>query len=371
MTCACGKRASFRYMASKQLVTAVGVMQVPRRYYACRCCRRTYRPWDQWAGVGQRQLTEHARKMVAIVGTAFSFETAALRLADLCQIRLSNDTVRRVCDEEGERARRWLNESPEPVEAMVRAGGHPEFYSDGTCVNTTEGWREMRLSVVAKREAAGGVDPTQWDDRVLPEPTAKLAICAIAGCRRVGASWQRLSNRLGLKDVDDLSVIADGARWIWDQAAKRLSKKAHWCVDIYHVSQHLHTCGKALLGEGAAAQSWATERLDHLLANAGPQLIQRLQRERDQQAAPEHRAAIQRLLGYLNDNRDSLWYPQRLAQGLPIGSGLIEGGCKNTIGARLKINSARWKIKRAERMGALRCLDYSGQTSAYWRPRAA
>ncbi len=35
------------------------------------------------------------------------------------------------------------------------------------------------------------------------------------------------------------------------QAAKRLSPKARWCVDVYHVSQHLHECGKTLLGEGA------------------------------------------------------------------------------------------------------------------------
>jgi hypothetical protein len=371
LSCTCGKKASFRYVADKQLVTTVGVMRIPRRYYACRSCRATYRPWDLWAGVGQRQLTEHARKMVTIVGTAFSFETAARRLRDLCQIQLSNDTVRRVCDEEGERARRWLNESAEPAQTFARAKGHHEFYSDGTSVNTTEGWREMRLSVLAKREAGSPAKPSAWSDRVLPEPTAKLAVCAIADCRRVGASWQRLSQRMGLKECADLSVIADGAKWIWDQARHRLSKRAQWCVDIYHVSQHLHDCGKELLSENSQAQAWAQDHLNDLLEHAGVKLIERLQRERDQQSNPAHRRAIDRLLGYLNDNRDSLWYPDRLARGLPIGSGLIEGGCKNTIGARLKINSARWRVKRAEHMGALRCLEYSGQTNAYWRPRAA
>lgn len=371
MTCSCGKRASFRYLAGKQLLTTVGVMEVPRRYYACRWCKATYRPWDVWAGVGERHLTEHARKMVTIVGTAFSFETAAARLRDLCQMQLSNDTVRRVCDEEGERARKWLSESSEPSEAIRRAAGHHEFYSDGTSVNTVDGWREMRLSVVARREAGSPTKPTDWNDRVLPAPSAKLAVCAIAGCRRVGASWQRLSRRVGLADRDDLSVIADGARWIWDQARRRLSKRAEWCVDIFHVSQHLHECGKALRGEGAAARAWAQEHLNHVLEHAGVGLIDRLQRERGEQTDPAHRRAIERLLGYLNDNRDSLWYPDRLARGLPIGSGLIEGGCKNTIGARLKINSARWRVKRAERMGALRCLEYSGHTNTYWRSRAA
>jgi hypothetical protein len=371
LKCACGRKASFRYMADKQLVTTVGVMEVPRRYYACRSCKATYRPWDVWAGVGSRQLTEHARKMVAIVGTAFSFETAAQRLGDLCQIRLSNDTVRRVCDEEGEQARRWLNESSEPIQTLSMAAGHHEFYSDGTCINTVDGWREMRLSVLAKRQAADPVKPGDWDRRTLADPTAKLAVCAIADCRRVGASWQRLSDRAGLKDCDDLSVIADGAKWIWDQANRRLSKKAAWCVDVYHVSQHLHQCAKLLLGEGPAAQDWAKQRLDHLLEHAGVSLIERLRQERVAWTQAKHRQAIDSLLNYLQDNRDSLWYPQRLAQGLPIGSGLIEGGCKNVIAARLKINSARWRIKRAERMGALRCLEYSGQTTAYWQKRAA
>jgi hypothetical protein len=358
-------------VAAKQLVTTVGVMEVPRRYYACRSCKATYRPWDVWAGVGARQLTEHARKMVTIVGTAFSFETAAERLRDLCQIQLSNDTVRHVCDEEGEQARKWLSESSEPIQAVARAKGHHEFYSDGTCVNTVDGWREMRLSVLARREAGSPVKPGDWEHRTLPDPSAKLAVCAIADCRRVGASWQRLSDRAGLRECDNLSVIADGAKWIWDQARRRLSKKAEWCVDVYHVSQHLHECAKLLLGEGAAAQAWAKERLDHLLEHAGVSLIERLRRERATWKEAKHQQAVDRLLNYLQDNRDSLWYPQRLAQGLPIGSGLIEGGCKNVIAARLKINSARWRIKRAERMGALRCLEYSGQTTAYWRKRAA
>ncbi len=371
MSCTCGRKASFRYVGSKQLVTTVGVMAVPRRYYACRSCGASYLPWDRWAGVGERQLTEHARKMVTIVGSAFSFETAARRLRDLCQISISNDTVRRVCDEEGERARRWLNESSEPADTLRSAKGHYEFYSDGTAVNTTEGWREMRLSVLARREAGNAAKPGDWSHRVLPEPTAKLAICAIANCRRVGASWQRLSNRVGLKNSEDLSIIADGAKWIWDQARQRLSKQAEWCVDIYHVSQHLHDGAQALLGEGAEVRARAQERLEYLLEHSGVKLIERLQRERDQQSNPENGKVIERLLSYLNDNRDSLWYSDRLARGLPIGSGLIEGGCKNTIGARLKINSARWRIKRAERMGALRCLEYSGQTTAYWRPRAA
>jgi hypothetical protein len=34
-------------------------------------------------------------------------------------------------------------------------------------VNTTGGWREMRLSVLAKRERALPCAPKDWDERVL------------------------------------------------------------------------------------------------------------------------------------------------------------------------------------------------------------
>ena len=372
MTCSCGRRASFRYVAPKQLLTTVGVMEVPRRYYACRSCRATYRPWDAWAGVvGARHLTEHARKMVTIVGSAFSFDVAAQRLLDLCQMRISNDTVRRVCDEEGARARRWLNEAPEPAERITGASGHHEFYTDGVKVNTTGGWRELRLSVIARREAGLAIDPADWDERVLPEPTARLAVCAIAGCRTVGASWQRLSRRTNLAAAPDLSVLGDGAKWIWEQAQRRLPKhNTSWCVDVYHVSQHLHDCGKAMFGQGKAAQRWADERLSTALSHNGPALVERLKNERD--GTDDGRAAaIDRMIGYLEDNRDSLWYRDRLQQGKPIGSGLIEGCCKTAIAARLKINSARWRVRRAERMGALRCVEYSGLTRSYWHTRAA
>lgn len=371
MSCGCGGRASYRCCTDKQLLTTVGVMRVSRRYYACRRCRAKFVPFDAWAGVGRRSLTEHARKLVTTVGSAWSFERASQKLWELCRVRISNDTVRAVCNEEGERARRWLNDSPQATAALEQARGEPEFYTDGVKVNTTGGWREMRLNIAAKREPTGPCEPKDWGRRVLNEPTARLATARIAKAELVGAGWAKLSRRLRLEEARRLSVIADGAKWIWSQAARRLpGHNADWCVDIYHVSQHLHDCGKSILGEGKHARQWADERLQYLLEHEGVGLIRRLAQERRMTCDPSHQRAIDRLLGYLRDNRDSLWYRRRLAQGLPIGSGQIEGGCKY-VGSRLKLNGARWRLRRAERMAALRCLDYSDQTAPYWTPRAA
>ena len=314
-------------------------------------------------------LTPAARRMVVLAGISWSFDKAQKRLWELCQLRLSDDTIERVCQEEGIKVQQWTRESPASGQAFVSAGGQVEFSTDGLQINTVDGWREMRVSVWSKREACAPCVPELWDQRVLNEPTCRLAICAIAPCRRVGASWQRMNTRLGLGGTS-LSILADGAKWIWKEAGKRFSSRAQWCLDIYHGSQHIHQCAKALWGEGAAAQRWADQRLRHVLRHNGPSLIASL-RAQQSQWPTEKQPALTRLVNYLEDNCDSMWYRDRLAAGLPIGSGLIEGAAKNVLGARLKINSARWRIRRAERIGALRCLDYSDLWETYWRSKAA
>ena len=370
MSCACGKNASFRRVTPKHLLTTVGAMNVERRYYACRSCGWTCAPWDAWAGVGAIQVSEHARKVIVTVATAWSFDRASVKLADICSMKISDDTIERVCQDEGERARKWLRGAAELVNSFTTASGEPEFYSDGLKVNTVDGWREMRLNLLQKRERAAPTQPAGWKDRVLPEASVRVASCAIQGSRRVGAMWQRLSERMGLQEASDLSVIADGAAWIWEQARQRLSPQAQWCVDVYHVSEHLPGCAKQMLGEGESARSWADQRLEELIAQGGPAFIAGLDERLAACVDDRCRTAISALRTYLEGNRDRMWYADRLREGKAIGSGASEGACKK-VGARLKLNSARWRLQRAERFGALLCLDYTEQTHAYWASRAA
>jgi hypothetical protein len=290
----------------------VGHVVVPRRYYACRHCKAKQTPWESWAGVtGVHRVTPHARRMVVLAGSGCSFDEAARNLSELCHLQLSNDVVRRVCDEEGKAVREWMNHSSEPKKAFDAAEGAVEFSTDGLKINTVDGWREIRQS-----------------------------------------------------------VIADGAKWIWDQAAKRFGDQdAQWVVDVYHVMLYLFAAAAALGPE--AAKQWVHGRVIELIEKGGPKFIEHLKGIGPPDASAATTEAWAKLLNYLRDNRDSLWYGRRLQEGLPIGSGLIEGAGKNTLARRLKINSARWRIRRAERMGAIRCLQYSGLWESYWESKLA
>lgn len=370
MICACGGRFSFRCVTPKHLLSTIGGIIIPRRYYACRVCRAKRTPWDDWAGVEALQVTPHVSKVIVTVSTAWSFDRASVKLKEICHISVSDDTIERVCQHEGEKARKWLRENPATTAGFVQAPGEPEFYSDGLKVNTTGGWREMRLNLLQKRERGLPASPEQWNDRVLPEANVRLASCAIADCRLTGAMWKQWSQRMGLENSAELSVIADGATWIWDQARQRLSPHASWCVDVYHVSEDLHQCARSMLGEGEAARSWAQRELEELIRVGGPKYLERLHKTIASTAEPTHLQALKALRVYLEGNKDRMWYAERLQAGKPIGSGAIEGACKK-IGSRLKLNSARWRPRRAERFGALLCLEYTEQSAAYWASKAA
>jgi hypothetical protein len=349
----------------------MGDVSVTRRYYACRHCRASQVPWDDWAGMTEIHLTPQAHRMVTLAGSSWSFDVARDRLKELCGLRVSDETIRRVTEKLGKQAQTWLQSSPAAIEPLQKADGNVESYTDGTCVNTRQGWREMRLSVFAKRPAGPAAEPDEWAKRTLPTTTARWASAGISSSVDMGPQWAEIVRRLGLGEGLGVSVLADGARWIWKQVAEHLPR-SECVVDIFHVSEHLHACGRVLHGEHTPqARAWADERLLMLLRSGPMELLRHLEQLQAAQASAEAVKAIEDLMGYLKPNIDGLWYRDRLRRGLPIGSGMVEGACKTVVGRRLKCNGARWTAENADRLASLCCLLYSDQWAAFWGTKVA
>ena len=63
--------------------------------------------------------------------------------------------------------------------------------------------------------------------------------------------------------------------------------------------------------------------------------------------------------------KEQLDYPRRLAEGLPIGSGQVEGACKHLIGVREKGPGMRWSAVGAQAVAAVRVLLFNQQWDTY------
>jgi hypothetical protein len=241
-----------------------------------------------------------------------------------------------------------------------------EFQTDGTMVNTWQGWREMRLGVFARRPRGQPAAADAWDSRRLPAPRARVLFAGIEAAEHFGPRIRRWAGRLGIRDPSAVWVLGDGAEWIWKQAAVQLPG-SRGLLDIYHACEHLCGCAKALYGEGAAeAPAWVGAGRRALLTAGAAGVQAHLAAARAGVRSAAKRGALDDAVRYFERRADYLGYAGRLALGQSIGSGLVEGACKQVIGRRLKQTGARWKVRRVERMATLCAIQASDQWDTYW-----
>jgi phosphoglycolate phosphatase-like HAD superfamily hydrolase len=252
--------------------------------------------------------------------------------------------------------RDWQREDPAASAAFRAADGDVEFQTDGTMVNSYAGWREMRLSLFAKRRRGEAVTSRDdWQQRDLPAPHVRVIQAGIRTSEQLGPAWRRMASRLGLRETKDITVIADGAKWIWRQLDKHLPGVAG-VLDIYHASAQLWAAAHGHFGEDSAqACTWVEGRRATLLREGASALLEEL-----------CGAEWSGVRGYFEPHGAHTDYGGRLALGQSIGSGMVEGACKQVIGRRLKQTGARWKVRRVERMATLCAVQASGQWDAYW-----
>lgn len=306
--------------------------------------------------------------MITLSGVHQAFQRGSALLESLAGWTTCHEVIRQVCYRQADRlaALREPDAATPEVEPFRQAPGRMEFQTDATTVNTTEGWRDMKIGVFAKREPGAPAGPEEWDKRDLPAPAARFAFAGIEEIQAFAPRWRVWADRLGLGD-GRLSVLGDGADWIWDHSHAQF---ANWegTLDIFHSGEWLAKAAKAGCGEKTAeAARWLREARLALLRDGYVGLCEYAWQS---MAWVPDRAglegAIPAVLNYFCGRRDYLNYVLRLRRGQPIGSGLIEGACKQLIGRRMKQTGAMWCVDNADRMAFLCSLAYSDSLSLYF-----
>ena len=351
-------------------MTAAGEVCLARVYFRCSTCTLGEFALDERLGV-QGRYSPHAQRLICLAGASWSFDVASARLEELCGLCVSDTTIREVSQVHGAQMLAWQRDCPQAAQAFREADGDHEFTTDGASVNTTSGWREMKLAIFSRRRRGAAATPHEWETRSLPAPHVRVAFAAIERSDRFGTRWKQWTRRLGILDPSVVTLLADGAKWIWEEKLTNL-RGAEGVLDIYHALQHVCQTANQLHGEGCPeAADWARKARELLLArgwNGIKDLLEQTRRCRPDDSA---RRALEALENYLGHHIDHLCYAERLAKGQSIGSGQVEGACKNLIARRLKQTGARWRTRRVNRMAGLCCLIYSNNWIQYWNALTA
>lgn len=384
VTCECGHQARFHDHRSKQLLTAVGRVQFQRPYYVCSHCHQGHSPRDRELDVAATTYSPGVRRMMATVGSETSFEHGHQQLALLAGIDVTAKAVERQAEAIGADIEAGQQKEIQQAKQLdlpdVCAPAVPVLYieMDGTGLPVvrveTEGRKGKREGQSARtREAKLGCvfTQTKTDEQGRPvrEDHSTTYVGAIETAEQFGLRIYTEAWRRGWSRAKKKVVIGDGAAWIWNLAHQHFPGAVE-IVDLYHARQHLwELAAKLYPNDETKRKRWTAPMLTLLDQGRIEQLVERLQNLHPTTEELAHRCANE--ADYFESNADRMRYPSFLKQGLFVGSGVVEAGCKTVLGERLKRSGMFWTVRGANAIIALRCCRFSRRFEDYWETRSS
>jgi hypothetical protein len=382
-SCGCGQLAEFVAYRDKTFDTVLGPVTICRAWYHCAACGHGLAPRDAELGVAGASMSPGLAAMNDRAAAAEPFAKAAGLLADLAGVHLTVKRVERAAEASGtaraaairERAaaitaRRLVPLPPSPLPdklyAAIDGTGVPVTAKetagrDGKGTDGLARTREVKLAVFFTQ------DKLDAKGYPLRDPGSSSYIATFEPARVFADLAEAEGIRRGARHVRQLTILGDGAVWIWNIASSKFPE-ATQIVDLYHARQHLHDLARLLeFMLGDQREDWLAARLEDLdhgdiggICTAA----------RVYPLAGVKKDELDTALGYFENNAPRMRYHWFRSRGLFVGSGVVEAGCKTIIGQRLKLSGMHWSVPGANAITALRC----HQASSTWeticmRPR--
>lgn len=177
--------------------------------------------------------------------------------------------------------------------------------------------------------------------------------------------------RRGTETAKVVCAVVDGAPWEQDFIDTHRPDAVR-ILDFGHAAEHVSAVGHLVYGEGTPAfMQWSASELHTLKHDQPETVIAGLQRLRDSMtevnaAGDVARATTDTSITYLQKRIEQMRYAHFVAQGYPIGSGMVESAHTVVIEARLKGAGMHWAPTHANQMGALRAMLRSERWHDEW-----
>ncbi len=382
--CRCGVRMESQGLKRKELLTILGPVTYWRSMFQCPVCQSTRYPGDEELDIVQTTRSPGLRRMMARAGSQSTFKEGRDDLKIYAGLQVSAKDIERVAEGIGQQMEAWWSQQREEIfrqgEPLRGEKTIPVLYIsyDGTGVPMTQeelrGRKGKQVDGSAKtREAKLGCVFTQTttDAKGFPvrDPDSTSFVGAIESSEDFGWRIYAEAVRRGLFKAQRVVVLADSAEWIKNLWQLHFPE-ALFIVDLYHARHHISALCKILF----APNSKKTEQQRiRWWTNLDEGNIEKIIREAQKQLSedPEENKTTQTEIHYFEKNKEHMRYANFRAQGLFVGSGVVEAGCKNVIGQRLKQSRMEWSIRGADAIISLRCTIKSNRFEDYWESRAS
>lgn len=376
----CDQAAAFHDDRDRTVTTLCGPVTYTRAYYYCRRCGQGYCPSDDRMGMTDRYLSPAAGRLATLAGAVTdSYEKAAELVREMAALTLSESTVARVTEDTGDRIAAYLAAvtfGPDRdwtwrTDARGRTVAYISLDATGTRQQGPGGTRaEGRMAYVGAVYNPPAVD---WLQPPGPAPPVQARyVSGLYPLAQLGPLMRRQGAAVGMERAKVWVALSDGANGYED---------FWWCnfgraelvviLDFYHPATYLEALAKAACPHDAAAAVALAGTWCGLLKTEGGATTLAVLRAWDfgPRRSKGLREQLAKVEEYFGNNLHRMEYPEYLAEGWHIGSGVIESACKTVVGQRLKGAGKRWSEHGAHAMCHVRALYRSerGQWEAFWK----
>lgn len=387
----CGREwaALLKEDEDRYIITVRGRVDFKRRVYRCpdRKCQRERAPFDEELGLGPKEhYSPLMRKKIAWAGTMLqSYDKAAQDMEHQVEMPVSAKEIHRITESTGEdvlalqdkEVQKWGR--PAAWDHVVEPQERPEtlvLEMDGTCAMGRDGeGHEVKCATVFGLDARAQTGSPGKERPVL----LNRYYCATSkGIKAFRAMVWAMAVWWGVRSCRRVVVIGDGGDWIWNYSADRFHfrladgsvQRPVEILDFYHALENL---GKALAAiyrdpQSPRAKEWYGKWKERVRSGRVAELIDELEGRSRKARGQNEREELHIRAEYFRKHADRMRYPDFEAEGLPIGSGAIEGTCKNLVKGRLDCVGQRWNPDRGiERMCALRVRIFNNRWEEFWQ----
>ena len=368
----------------KQVLTLLGKITFKRAYYQCggaeECaeaskqegCTHGEAPADRLWGVQGRRTTAGVQQAMSYLCASSTLEEAAATFSRLLPLEMSARQALNLLQPLGEALQQQEDEqvralwdqasqartTSQPAEANQHERIERLYIElDGVLARLRRGsvpmeeqerkrkgdvYREVKVGAVF--EASRGPERSELAPGVFVDQAGpKHYVARRAKAQEFGKVLYTLAVSYGLERAHQLVVLGDGAAWIWRLVAEHFPGAVQ-IVDLWHAQEHVWQVARAVFGPTTPQTSaWAERACSLLVGGKIEELVEEIVVLPPVPPEPGSSRSVPDIeRDYFISNAARMRYAAFRAQGMHLGSGIAEAGCKTVVSTRAKRSGMRW-----------------------------
>ena len=344
---------------SKTYTTCLGDISIKRSYYFKK--ENSYIPLEEKYPYLKDSFFPEIKEMSCLVSCIDPYGIASDLLNRIGGIKVSAASLERITKEiGGELAKDEDNktenilENRDKVERSNKIEDIIVISADGAHIKIDKEWKEVKSGAVY------GITKDVSSDEI--RAVNKSYISRVENCHDFGKRIYLESLKRNVDKSKRVITIGDGARWIWDQFDLHFPNSIQ-VIDWYHATEHLYNIASLIYkDDDNEKKDFEKELKDNLyegnIHNFKKLVISKIEDKKIKEGCNKYKQ-IEVENNYFMKNIEKMQYKDFESKGYPIGSGVIEGACKNLVQIRMKRNGMNWSNEGAHAVLQLRCLYLS------------